>query len=128
MKMISKVWEWIVGFIRFLRGDMMGVLALMLLVGCSSTDSVFTGSPHGYVGRAESVWGVDMQGTPSIIQKDEAPLHSNYGADGSQHDMPATYNVDGAGNINATGVAAYWLSKAAYCRQVPQSSDCGGVE
>lgn len=99
---------------------------MLTLVGCTSSDGAFTGSPHGYVGRIDTVW-TDMQGTPSIIQDGEAPLHSNYGNDGSQADMPGTFNADVAGNITATGVPAYWLAKASFCRAAPQAPDCAAA-
>jgi len=99
-------------------------LALVLAGGCTQPDSAFTGSPHGYIGTYSGTW-FDLRGAPSIIQDGEAPLHSDYGADGSMADMPGTFTADAAGNINATGVPAYWLAKGAFCRAAPQAPDCG---
>lgn len=103
------------------------MLALAIgLVGCTSPESAFVGSPHGYVGRVDA-WYADAQGAPSILQDGESPLHSNYGPNGVMADMPSTFSTDAAGNVDATGVAAYWMSRAWYCRAAPSSLDCSPV-
>ena len=59
---------------------------------------------------------------PTIIQDGESALHSDYSATGDMADMPSTFEADSAGNIRATGVAAYWMARAAYCRA---GGECG---
>lgn len=102
---------------------LLGAVALAI-AGCTTPDSAFTGSPHGYVGRVDGIW-YDLQGVPSIIQNGESALHSAYGPDGVMADMPSTFSADAAGNVNATGVSAYWLAMAAFCRTAPQAPVCG---
>lgn len=104
-----------------MRNLLMSAAALALLTGCTSTDSAFSGSPHGYSGRLNTFWA-DVNAVPTILQNSETALHSSYGADGSQSDMPSTFEADAAGNIKATGVAAYWMAMAAYCRS---GGNCG---
>ena len=95
------------------------IAALTLaLAGCAG--DAITGSPHGYSGRVDTFWA-DLSGVPTIIQGGEAALHSEYGP-GLMRDMPSTFEADAVGNITATGVAAYWLARAAYCRA---GGDCG---
>ncbi len=97
--------------------------AVLAIGACTSADSAFTGSPHGISGQINSVW-VDMDVVPTILQDGEAALQSDYGSGGVMRDMPSTFEADAAGNIRATGVAAYWLARAAYCRA---GGDCGGA-
>lgn len=101
--------------------------AALSLAACTSPEKAFTGSPHGYSGRADTWWGIDAAATPTILQPGEAPLHSEYGSDGSAADMPSTYNVDTAGNVSATGVAAYMLAKGSLCARAPNAVECGGA-
>lgn len=99
----------------------------LLLAACTSPEKAFTGSPHGYSGRADTFWGIDAAATPTILQPGETALHSDYGADGSAADMPSTYNIDTAGNVSATGVAAYMLAKGQLCTRAPSAPECGGI-
>ncbi len=105
-----------------MRMILLGAAALAL-VGCTSTESAFTGSPHGYSGRVNTVW-TDLNVVPTIIQDGEAALHSDYGADGEMRDMPSTFEADAAGNLRATGVAAYLMALANLCARAPQAPAC----
>ena len=92
------------------------LLPFIVLVGCTSPGGSIN-SPHGYVLDMDvGAFGFKIEGTPSILQKTESPLHSEYDADGSAKDMPSTYVVRPDGTIKATGLAAFWLARAAYCR------------
>jgi len=105
------------------------ILAAMLplaLGACSTADSAFTGSPHGYAGQADGLL-TGIRGVPSILQPGEAPLHSEYTAAGDAKDMPSTYTVDIAGNLSATGVAATLLAEARVCQVAPASARCGAA-
>jgi hypothetical protein len=102
------------------------VLAAALLVsGCAG--DAFVGSPHGYSGRVDSPWA-DFGATPTILQPGEMPLQSEYGADGGGRDMPSTYTVDIAGNVSATGYAAYWMALANFCARAPAAPACLGPQ
>ena len=101
----------------------LGAVALAL-VGCTSSESSFTGSPHGYSGRMNT-WMTDFSVVPTIIQQGESALQSDYGASGQMRDMPSTYEVDRAGNMRATGVAAYIMALGDLCRGAPQAKVCG---
>ena len=103
---------------------MLGALALAL-AGCTSSESAFSGSPHGYSGRINT-WMTDLNVVPTIIQQGERALQSDYGASGQMRDMPSTYEVDRAGNLRATGVAAYIMALADLCRGAPQAEMCDG--
>ena len=95
-------------------------LLAFALAGCTSPGGSIE-SPHGYVLDMDvGAFGFKVEGTPTILQESESPLHSEYDADGSAKDMPATYVVRPDGTIKATGLAAYWLARAAYCR----AADC----
>ena len=98
-------------------------LVALALGGCTAEDA-FTGSPHGYSGHIDTFWA-DVTATPTILQPGEAPLHSFYSAEGSS-DMPSTFSVDVAGNLTATGYAAYWMSLARLCTVAPNAAVCGG--
>lgn len=100
------------------------VLAAAALAGCAADDA-FTGSPHGYSGHVDTFWA-DVTATPTILQPGEAPLHSLYGPDGSASDMPSTFSVDIAGNLTATGYAAYWMALARLCTVAPNAAVCAG--
>ncbi len=100
--------------------------AALALAGCTSSDAAFTGSPHGYSGRVNT-WMTDINVVPTIIQPGESALQSDYGASGEMRDMPSTYEVDRAGNMRATGVAAYLMALADLCRGAPQSELCGNA-
>ncbi len=102
---------------------MLGALAL-ILAGCASSESAFTGSPHGYSGRVNTVW-TDLNVVPTIIQDGESALQSDYGSDGKMRDMPSTFEADAAGNLRATGVAAYLMALANLCARAPQAEMCG---
>ncbi len=104
---------------------MLGVV-MLALVGCTSTESAFSGSPHGYSGRVNTIWA-DINVVPTIIQDGESALQSNYGASGKMRDMPSTFEVDVAGNLKATGVAAYLLALANLCARSPQAKMCGNL-
>ena len=103
---------------------MLGAVALAL-AGCTSAESAFTGSPHGYSGRVNTIW-TDLNVVPTILQPGESALQSDYGASGQMRDMPSTYEVDRAGNMRATGVAAYIGALSDLCRVAPQTGICGG--
>ncbi len=103
---------------------MLGAVALAL-AGCTSADSAFTGSPHGYSGRINS-WMTDMNVVPTIIQPGESALQSDYGSAGEMRDMPSTFEADAAGNLRATGVAAYLMALGNLCARAPQAKMCGG--
>ncbi len=102
---------------------MLGALAL-IVAGCTSSDDAFTGSPHGYSGRVNTVW-TDINVVPTIIQDGESALQSDYGSAGEMRDMPSTFEADAAGNLRATGVAAYLMALANLCGRAPQSELCG---
>lgn len=94
---------------------MLGVVAFALAACTSSRGAVE--SRHGYALDMDvGVFGFKVEGTPSILQGGESALHSDYAADGSAKDMPSTYVVRPDGTIKATGVAATWMARAAYCR------------
>ncbi len=100
------------------------IAAAIALAGCTSSDAAFTGSPHGYSGRVNT-WMTDMNVVPTILQPGESALQSDYGSSGQMRDMPSTYEVDRAGNMRATGVAAYLMALADLCRGAPQAEMCG---
>ena len=102
---------------------MLAALALAL-VGCTSTESAFSGSPHGYSGRVNT-WSTDVNVVPTIIQDGESALQSDYGSMGQMRDMPSTFEADAAGNLRATGVAAYLMALANLCARAPQADMCG---
>ncbi len=106
-----------------MRTILMGAVALAL-VGCTSSESAFSGSPHGYSGRINT-WMTDMNVVPTIIQDGESALQSDYGLDGQMRDMPSTFEADAAGNLKATGVAAYLMALANLCARSPQAGLCG---
>ena len=83
-----------------MRLILLGAVALAL-VGCTSTESEFSGSPHGYSGRVNT-WMTDANVVPTILQPDEAALQSDYGSEGKMRDMPSTFEADAAGNMRAT--------------------------
>ncbi len=90
--------------------------AALSLAACTSPSGSIN-SPHGYVLDMDvGAFGFKVEGTPSILQVGESALHSDYAADGGAKDMPSTYVVRPDGTIKATGVAAYWLARAVYCR------------
>ncbi len=94
---------------------MLGASAL-LLAACTSPQGSIN-SPHGYALDMDvGPLGFRLDGVPSILQSGETPLHSEYAADGTAKDMPSTYEVRPDGTVKATGMAATWLAKAAYCR------------
>ncbi len=97
----------------------------LALAGCTSSESAFTGSPHGYSGRINT-WMTDINGVPTIIQKGERALQSDYGSGGKMRDMPSTFEADAAGNLKATGVAAYLMALANLCGRAPQAEVCNG--
>lgn len=97
------------------------IAAASVLSGCAG--DTFTGSPHGYSGRVDSYW-VDLAAAPTILQPGEMPLHSEYNGDGGGKDMPSTYTVDVAGNVSATGYAAYLLALGNACARAPQAPIC----
>ena len=101
------------------------VAAALALAGCTSAESAFSGSPHGYSGRVNT-WMTDINVMPTIIQQGESALQSDYGASGQMRDMPSTFEADAAGNLRATGVAAYLMALANLCRGAPQAVMCGG--
>jgi hypothetical protein len=108
--------------------NLLASLALLILVaGCTSADDAFTGSPHGYSGRVNTVW-TDLNVVPTIIQDGESALQSDYGASGEMRDMPSTFEADAAGNLKATGVAAYLMALANLCARAPDAGVCGGPE
>ena len=96
----------------------------LALAGCTQPDSAFTGSPHGYTGTYEGTW-FDLRGAPSIIQEGESALQSDYGSMGEMRDMPSTFEADAAGNLRATGVAAYLMALANLCARAPAAEMCG---
>ncbi len=98
--------------------------AALALAGCTSAESAFSGSPHGYSGRVNTVW-TDLNIVPTIIQQGESALQSDYGSAGGMRDMPSTFEADAAGNLKATGVAAYLVALANLCARAPQSGMCG---
>ena len=106
-----------------MRRILLGAIALAL-VGCTSSESAFTGSPHGYSGRINT-WMTDLNVVPTIIQDGESALQSDYGAKGEMRDMPSTFEADAAGNLRATGVAAYLMALANLCARAPQAEMCG---
>ena len=108
-----------------MRAILMLGAAAFALAGCTSAESAFSGSPHGYSGRVNTVW-TDLNVVPTILQPGESALQSDYGASGQMRDMPSTYEVDRAGNLRATGVAAYIMALADLCRGAPQAEMCGG--
>ena len=100
-------------------------IALVLaLAGCTSSESAFSGSPHGYSGRVNT-WMTDINVVPTIIQQGESALQSDYGSLGQMRDMPSTFEADAAGNLKATGVAAYLMALANLCARAPQATMCG---
>ena len=101
---------------------MLGALAIAV-VGCTSTESAFSGSPHGYRGRVHT-WLTDLNVVPTIIQQGESALQSDYGSAGEMRDMPSTFEADAAGNLRATGVAAYLMALANLCARAPQAELC----
>ena len=107
-----------------MRTILLGALALAL-AGCTSAESAFSGSPHGYSGRINS-WMTDINVVPTIIQPGESALQSDYGSSGEMRDMPSTFEADAAGNLRATGVAAYLMALANLCGRAPQAEMCGG--
>ncbi len=104
----------------------LGVVAIAL-ASCTSTESAFTGSPHGYSGRVNTVW-TDLNVVPTIIQDGESALQSDYGSAGQMRDMPSTFEADAAGNLKATGVAAYLMALANLCARSPRAELCGDGE
>ncbi len=102
---------------------MLGGMAL-IVTACTSSGDAFTGSPHGYSGRINT-WMTDINVVPTIIQPGEAALQSDYGAAGQMRDMPSTFEADVAGNLKATGVAAYLMALANLCARAPQADMCG---
>jgi hypothetical protein len=103
-------------------------LALLFFVaGCTSAESAFSGSPHGYSGRVNTVW-TDVNAVPTILQPEESALQSDYGSMGEMRDMPSTFEADAAGNLKATGVAAYLMALANLCARAPDAGLCGGPE
>ena len=101
----------------------LGVLAIAV-AGCTSSESAFSGSPHGYSGRVNT-WMTDINVVPTIIQDGESALQSDYGLMGEMRDMPSTFEADAAGNLRATGVAAYLMALANLCARAPQAEMCG---
>ena len=108
-----------------MRAILMLVAAVIALAGCTSAESAFSGSPHGYSGRVNS-WMTDINVVPTIIQNGESALQSDYGSSGQMRDMPSTFEADAAGNLRATGVAAYLMALANLCGRTPQAAMCGG--
>ncbi len=102
---------------------LLGVAGLAL-GGCASDGSNFSGSPHGYSGSINNVW-TDIYAVPTIIQPGETALHSVYGPGGEMRDMPSTFEADAAGNVRATGVAAYLMALAGLCARAPDAEVCG---
>ena len=105
-----------------MRRILLGAIALAL-VGCTSSESAFTGSPHGYSGRINT-WMTDLNVVPTIIQDGESALQSDYGSMGEMRDMPSTFEADAAGNLRATGVAAYLMALANLCARAPDARMC----
>ena len=101
---------------------MLGAVALAL-AGCTSAESAFSGSPHGYSGRVNS-WMTDINVVPTIIQQGESALQSDYGSSGEMRDMPSTFEADAAVNLKATGVAAYLMALANLCARAPDARMC----
>ncbi len=94
---------------------MLGAAAVALAACTGPQGSI--NSPHGYALDMDvGPLGFRLDGVPSILQSGEMPLHSLYAADGSARDMPSTYEVRPDGTVKATGMAAVWLARAAYCR------------
>ena len=127
MKMIQIARDWIVGVVRFFRrGSLwMALAGVVIVAGCTSAESAFSGSPHGYSGRVNTLW-TDLNVVPTIIQDGESALQSDYGSSGQMRDMPSTFEADAAGNLRATGVAAYLMALANLCARAPQAKKCGG--
>ncbi len=105
-----------------MRRILLGAIALAL-VGCTSSESAFSGSPHGYSGRLNT-WMTDVNVVPTIIQNGESALQSDYGSMGEMRDMPSTFEADAAGNLKATGVAAYLMALANLCARAPDARMC----
>ncbi len=127
MKLLKMVWEWIVGVVRlFRRGSLWVALAgVVILAGCTSAKTNLE-SKHGYSGRVNGTW-TDINVVPTIIQEGESALQSDYGSSGQMRDMPSTFEIDAAGNIRATGVAAYLMALANLCGRAPQAEMCGNA-
>jgi len=106
---------------------LLGAAALVALGACTSPSSTFSGSPHGYAGRVNNFWA-DVSAVPTIIQPGEAALQSDYQGGGQMRDMPSTFEVDIAGNVRATGVAAYLMALANLCGRAPQAEKCGEAQ
>ena len=105
-----------------MRRILLGVTALAL-VGCTSSESAFSGSPHGYSGRVNT-WMTDVNVVPTIMQDGENALQSDYGSMGEMRDMPSTFEIDVAGNLKATGVAAYLMALSNLCARAPDAKMC----
>lgn len=126
MRIFKLIAEWVVGVWRLFTRPLWVIAMLVVLVGCVSPDTSIQ-TLHGVTGKVNTIWAdVDVR-PPTILQKDETALHSEYGTE-VKRDMPGTFSADVAGNVNATGVPAYLLALAALCRAAPDAPLCVGTE
>ncbi len=108
-----------------MRLILMLAAAALILAGCTSAKTNLE-SKHGYSGRVNGTW-TDINVVPTIIQSGESALQSDYGSMGQMRDMPSTFEADAAGNLRATGVAAYLMALANLCGRAPQAEMCGNA-